>query len=102
MTATAEITVTQMQIMADVATRMHTFIIGVPIEGDPEGNRIRMTVAASEADQLVTLGFLEDLTEQTSMMLADLEQATGRKHRVFNITEMGKSFFRSSVSQLVN
>jgi hypothetical protein len=102
MTAITEITLTQMQIMNEVNTNMPTFIIGVPVEGDTESARNRMNIANAESKRLVELGFLEDLTMHNQAVLDQLELSSGRKHRIFHLTEVGRAFFSASASQLIN
>jgi hypothetical protein len=102
MMAMAEITVTQMQIMRDVAMNMNTFIMGKPNEGDPAGLRADLEITVRETEGLVALGFIEDITSLSQDRMTALDAISGRKHRLYTITEMGRAFFREAASQEVN
>ena len=102
MSPIAELTITQMQIMSEVARSMPTFLMGLPNDTDDDDTMRRLAGANSETDQLVSLGFLDDVTKHSQGMMELMEKASGRKNRVFHITEMGRAFFDASTSQAIN
>jgi hypothetical protein len=102
MMAMAEITVTQMQIMRDVALNMPTFIMGTPNPGDPEGLKADLEITVKETNGLLDLGFIEEITSQHQSKIDSLNKISGRKHHLYQITEVGKAFFKEAASQGVN
>lgn len=100
--AMAEITVTQMQIMRDVALNMPTFIMGTPNDGDPAGLKADLTITVKETLALVDLGLIKEITSESQDSIDSLNKVSGRKHHLYQITEMGRAFFRESASHEVN
>ena len=46
-----------------------------------------------DTEQLVILGLLKEVSEENNMKLAEIFSMTGRRFRVFEITDVGKAMF---------
>lgn len=87
----------QLNTMHDVFSGMPTFLLVVPDSGFdiPEAFE-RFTESNREVNQLVELGFLEDITSANKENLAKYTTITGRIFRMFRGTDLGRYMFAAS------
>jgi hypothetical protein len=94
MTPDAELSLTQVQIMSDIANKLPTFMITLPNAAIDSDEALRnLVVVNSEVDQLVDLKFMEDVSQFSGDLLSGIEKSTQHKHRIFHVTELGLMFF---------
>ena len=95
MTPDAELTLSQLQMMTEIANNLPTFIISLPNPYlDNADIQQQLVLTNSEVDQLVDLMFLEDVTKHSQVMMDELAVTTGHRHRIFHVTKVGLAFFR--------
>lgn len=102
MTVQHELNQTHLQIMHYVIAHAPTYILGQLKEDDSPEVVERINVSNQSTDDLIALGLLEEFSNQAKDMLDTLEQARGRKHRIFRATQLGRAFFKETASQSVN
>jgi len=99
-----EITDNQLGLMRMVCTdsNMSVFSQCSAREEDPLTSKMEIERMATDADHLVSLGFLKNITESHPEQLADAESRTGRKWRVFEISALGRAMFQAATSTTIH
>ena len=102
MTVTLSLTESHLQILRFVVLQTPTFILGQSRYDDPPEIAEGIRVSNAHTDDLVKLEFLQDVSAEAPIKLADLEKEHGRKHRVFVLTRGGIEFFHELSNPRVN
>ncbi len=81
---------------------MSVFSQTSPKPTDPLQSAIEMKQAADDADHLVFLGFLKNITSEHQERIDQMGANTGRTWRVFEITALGRAMFQAATSTTVH
>jgi 2'-5' RNA ligase len=92
---TPSVTESQVKLMYAVCfdPQMNVFSQCSNIPSDPIEKAFEMARAAADADYLVTLGFLRDITEDHPEAIKKMNEESGRVWRAFEITATGRGMF---------
>lgn len=102
MTYTAELTDSHLQILRFIVLETPTFILSLPQEGDDPEVAEGIRISNRHTDDLARLEFLQDVSAEVPIKIADLEKKSGRKYRVFVVTKGGITFFNELSNPRVN
>lgn len=102
MTVTFSLTESHIQVLRFIVLESPTFILSMPKYDDIPEVAEALKATNGYADDLARLEFLQDVSAEAPIKIADLEKDKGRKHRIFVITRGGISFFRELSNPLVN
>jgi hypothetical protein len=80
---------------------MTVMLIADPKLDTPEHYELR-AANNTEVEYLHSLGLFDDITDVSVPMVEDMRQKTGRKFRIFIISEQGRALFDASISHSIN
>jgi hypothetical protein len=75
---------------------MDVFSQSSPIATDDEETVSQAQQAAIDAERMVTIGLLRNITDNHKAQLAQMNKQTGRQWRVYQITPMTKALFQAT------
>lgn len=98
------VTESQVKLMSTVCTDPNMSVFSQTSSKDGDGliMSIAMDEAQRDADYLVSLGFLKNITSDHLEQIAKVNAETGRTWRVFEITAMARAMFQAYTSTTVH
>ena len=99
-----EITADQLMLITGVCSdpEFGVFSQCDPIPGDALVDATMAAKARCNAEKLIELGFLKDITEDHREQIDKQNKATGRVWRVFSVTPLARAMFQATLSTAVN
>lgn len=89
-----EINQSQVETLVEMATGLGAFSAPVPdMKSDNYDNYNKMAAEMCDHNQLVILGLIKEITDQCGDKLATMYSMSGRRFRIFEITDIGKAMF---------
>lgn len=95
-----EITESQLNLMNQVCfdPNMSVFSQTHSKETDAPEAAAMMDKGKADTEYLLSLGFLEDITDGHRERISEIEKETSRTWRVYKVTAMGRAMFQASTS----
>ena len=99
MNNTPTITPFQLETLCKTAqAKAPIFLVALPNHSDGFCKRVQLAIRRYDINKLVSLGFMEDVSDEFSDILREYTEATGRDYSVFGMTEVGYALFKDSRS----
>lgn len=78
------------------------FLLPKPIPADIPSRRFRLKARQNELLSLVAMGLMEDASDEFRESIREQYRSTGRKYKVYGLTEVGYHLFHGHEHRSVN
>lgn len=78
------------------------FLLPKPLQTDIPSQRFKLKARQNEILSLVAMGLVEDASDEFRDSIREQHEATGRKYKVYGLTEVGYHLFHGHGQRSVN